>query len=189
MTEGYLTTDIVVIVVLIVVLILIGACAFLTHFYWTKIGVAEIWNTAKWSSMRSSFYRTVRRFSQASSKFGSERPMSGMSAYSDDADGSALPAPLRNKKPTAAAPAPARPPVNQPPAAASVASKPANNNVRRNSGNQIKPVSTIAYKSSSRPNYGTRIGQPPENTQIHNVHEYDDGRDSDPSVVVQTHRF
>jgi hypothetical protein len=104
MTAAYLTTDIIVIIVLIVVLglflvlflfyfylkyllVFIGMCAFFVHFYWTKIGVAEIWNTAKWSSMRSSVYRTIGRFSQGSvNKFPSQQPSSGVSMYPDDID-------------------------------------------------------------------------------------------------------
>jgi hypothetical protein len=160
-------------------LVLIGVAAFLVHSYWTKIGVAEIWNTAKWSSMRSSFYHTMRRFSRASSsKLGSERPFSAASAFSEDSDGSALPAPLRNKKKPNIVNNPSERPSN-------TQSPPNNNNVRRNSSNQVQPVTTIAYKSSLRANYGTKIGQPPENTKIHNVHENND----DASVVIQTHRF
>jgi hypothetical protein len=180
MTESYLTTDIIVIIVLIVVLVLIGVCAFFTHFYWTKIGVAEIWNTAKWSSMRSSFYRTMRRFSRASSgKQGSERPFSAASAYSDDTDGSALPAPLRNKKLTNPN---VQPPQIQP--STTVQSSTPNKNGRRNSSNQVQPVSTASYNNSVMANYGTKIGQPLENTQIRNIHE-----NVDPSSIVQTQRF
>ena len=147
-------------------LVLIGLCAFFTHFYWTKIGVAEIWNTAKWSSMRSSFYHTMRRFSRASSRPDSERPFSPASAFSEDTDGDALPAPLRNNK------------SNPPPKTST------HNNGRRNSSNQIQPVSTLTYNNTVRANYGTKIGQPLENTKIHNVHEIDD-----PSGNIQTHRF
>ncbi|CAF0862732.1 unnamed protein product [Didymodactylos carnosus] len=84
MTEAFVTTDIIVIVVLIVVLACIGACAFLTHFYWTSIGVAEVWNTTKWSSIRSSIFRTMGRFSRASSKYSSGRPLSGFSNYNEE---------------------------------------------------------------------------------------------------------
>jgi hypothetical protein len=62
-------------------------CAFFVHFYWTKIGVAEIWNTTKWSSMRSSFYRTIGRFSRGSvNKFPSEQPLSDIPVYPNDID-------------------------------------------------------------------------------------------------------
>ena len=187
MTESYLTTDIVVIIVLIVVLskcipflwkifiggfsiVVIGICAFFVHFYWTKIGVAEIWNTAKWSSMRSSFYRTIGRLSRASSsKYGSERPFSPASAYSEDTDGSALPAPLRNKKPN--------PPVHSPPVQPSTtATSPVtHHNVRRNSSNQIQPVNSITYNRSVKANSETKVGASPGNTRIQND--------------IETHRF
>lgn len=110
MTDSSLTTDIIVIVVLVVVLslyfsiedkkksvsciskldfdfisVLIGICAFVAHFYWTKIGVSEIWNTAKWSSMRSSFYRTIGRLSRSNSaKSNPSRPWSAASAFSPE---------------------------------------------------------------------------------------------------------
>ena len=48
--------------------------------------------------MRSSIYQAVGRLSRASSKRDSNRPFSAASAYSDNSDGSALPAPLRNNK-------------------------------------------------------------------------------------------
>jgi Tfp pilus assembly protein PilX len=187
MTASYLTTDIVVIVALLVVLVLIGVCAFFTHFYWTKIGIAEIWNTEKWSSMRSSVYERIRRFSRASStKTGSERPFSPASAYSEDTDGTALPAPLRKKKSNNPTDPNVYPPKTQPSTTLKTATK--NTNVRRNSSNQVQPVSTISYKNSVRANYGTKKGQPLESTKIHNVHENDD-RYNDPSVDIETHRF
>jgi hypothetical protein len=166
-------------------LVLIGVCAFFAHFYWTKIGVAEIWNTAKWSSMRSSFYQTMRRISGASSsKFGSERPFSAASAYSEDIDGTALPAPLRNKKPNN----PTNPPSNTQPSTTVKNPPTNNNNVRRNSGNQVQPVSTVSFNKPVRTNYGTKIGQPLENTKIHNIHENDDVYDGS-TVHIETHRF
>ncbi|CAF0763705.1 unnamed protein product [Adineta ricciae] len=215
MTESYLTTDIIVIIVLVVVLILVGICAFFIHFYWTKIGVSEIWNTAKWSSMRSSIYQTVRRFSRASSgKYGSERPFSAASVYSEESDGSALPAPLRNKKSQAAPhstiPIPPQQQQQQqqqqssslPPPPHSASSSSSNNaysstaprnqssdsNGRRNSRNQVQPVSTVSYNNSGRQNYGIKIGQAPQNTKIRNVHEYDE-RNPDGSVIIDVQRF
>ncbi|CAF4651523.1 unnamed protein product [Rotaria socialis] len=183
MTESYLTTDIIVIVVLVFVLIIIGACAFLTHFYWTKIGVAEIWNTPKWSSMRSSFYRTVRRFSRtSSSKFGSERPFSAASAFSEDIDGSALPAPLRNKKSNIQI----NPSNIQPSSSFQNESKPSS--VHQKSSNQVQPVSTVAFSKAARTNYGTKIGKPLGDTKIHNIHENDDQCDDD-IVTIETKRF
>jgi hypothetical protein len=168
-------------------LVLIGVCAFFTHFYWTKIGVAEIWNTAKWSSMRSSFYQKIRRFSRASSsKGGSERPFSAASAYSDETDGGTLPAPLRNNKSNNTTNPNVHPPETQP--STTLKSSTTNNKGRRNSSNQVQPVTTVSYKNSVRTNYETKIGQTPENTKIHNIHENDD-RSDDPSVDIQTHRF
>ncbi len=159
-------------------LVLIGACAFFIHFYWTKIGVAEIWNTAKWSSMRSSFYQTVRRFSRASSsKYGSERPFSAASAYSEDTDGSALPAPLRNKKANTTTNPDVHPPQAQPSTTLKNAST--HQYVRRNSSNQVQPVTTITYNQAVKTNHGTKVGQTPGNTRIQNVHEND----------LETHRF
>ena len=170
----------------ILFVVLIGVCAFFTHFYWTKIGVAEIWNTAKWSSMRSSFYHTMRRFSRASSsKHGSERPFSAASIYSADSDGSALPAPLRNKKPNTV---PSSSPPPPPPVPLPKIESTANNNVRRNSRNQVQPVSTVSYNTSERKNYGIKIGQPPANTKIRNIHENDDKKQH-VSVPVETNRF
>ena len=202
MTESYLTTDIIVIIVLVVVLgmfiylqfysddsqsdllVLIGVFAFFIHFYWTKIGVAEIWNTAKWSSMRSSFYQTLRRFSRASSsKNGSERPFSPASVFSDDIDGSALPAPLRNKKSNPSNPPP--PPPSRQQVQVTSRGSATSNNGRRNSSNQIQPVSTITYNNSVRANYGTKIGQPLESTTIHNIHE----NDYNPPTHTESHRF
>jgi hypothetical protein len=149
--------------------------------------------------MRSSFYRTVRRFSQASSKYGSERPFSAASVYSEGSDGSALPAPLRNKKPNAVSnanappPPPPPPPAPAPPSAnvyssASSQNQSGDNGGRRNSRNQVQPVSTVSYNNSERKNYGIKIGQPLESTKIQNVHENDDRR-TDGSVVIETHRF
>lgn len=200
MTESFLTTDIIVIVVLVVVLggfyslwlirfdtwlflVLVGVCAFLTHCYWTRIGVSEIWNTPKWSSMRSSFYRTVRRFSRASSsKLGSERPFSPASVFSEDLDGSALPAPLRKKN------------ANNPATSKAVVESPrnptpntpsGNNAVRRNSSNQIQPVTTISYNHSVKvKNPESNRGTPASSAQVHKSSETDD-----PSVVIHTRRL
>jgi len=162
---------------------LVGVCAFFTHFYWTKIGVAEIWNTAKWSSMRSSFYQRMRSLSRASSsKNGSERPFSAASVYSEDTDGGTLPAPLRNNKSSNPTNPNVPPSKTQP--STTVKSPTTNNNVRRNSSNQVQPVSTVSYNNSVRANYATKMGQPLENTKIRNIHENDD-----PSVDIETHRF
>lgn len=138
--------------------------------------------------MRSSMYQTMRRFSRASSKAPSERPFSAASAYSDETDGGTLPAPLRTNKSNN----PTNPPAssssskNQP--STTIKSSSTNNNVRRNSSNQVQPVSIVSYNQAVRTNYGTKIGQPLENTKIHNVHEYDDRYD-DQSGHIETHRF
>lgn len=129
--------------------------------------------------MRSSFYQTLGRFSRASSaRPDSERPFSPASAFSEDTDGSALPAPLRNKKanPTVPPPPP-QPPKTQP-------SNTNNNNARRNSSNQVQPVSEITYSKTARASDASKRGQPLENTRIHNVHE-----DDHATVDAQRHRF
>jgi hypothetical protein len=137
--------------------------------------------------MRSSFYRTMRRLSRASSsKLGSERPFSAASAYSEDLDGSALPAPLRNKKPDNPTNPNIHPSNTQP--STTTKTPTTYNNVRRNSGNQVQPVTSISYYKPVRTNYGSKIGQPPESTEIHNVHENDD-RYADSDVHIETHRF
>lgn len=137
--------------------------------------------------MRSSFYRTARRFSRASSKFSAERPFSAASAYSEDIDGSALPAPLRNPKPVTIATNPqVNPSKNQSPSTIVNESKPSNN--RQKSSNQVQPVSIVTYNKSVRPEYATKIGQPLENTRIQNIHEIDD-RYPDGSVTIETKRF
>lgn len=163
MTDTTLTTDIIVIVVLVVVLgkfnisefqsahillnlVLIGVCAFCAHFYWTKIGVSEIWNTAKWSSMRSSFYRTVGRLSRANSaKSDPGRPLSPASLFSQDNDPELVPTSISKTKTTA----------NSGTGRAAALNNISNNqfssnqtgysNPRRNSINQIQPVKTTSY--------------------------------------------
>lgn len=174
MVESYLTTDIIVIIVLIVVLIFVGILAFLIHFYWTKIGVAEIWNTARWSSMRSSLYQSVRRrLSRTSgSKMSMERPLSGVSVYSDDKDNESEPYYTQQRKPSSVITSYINP-SNVPPVSRPV---------------PVNPVPTIAYNNSSRVNYGTKIGQPMENTKIHHINEYDHSY-YDRSGPVQKQRF
>jgi hypothetical protein len=184
MTAGYLTTDIVVIIALVVVLgllkekniffclienmflVFLGIGAFFIHFYWTKIGVSEIWNTTKWSSMRSSFYRTIRRFSHRSdSKPGSERALSEASIYSNGIDDISLEKPIPNPKITSYI-------------------TPTNNTVQ-------KPVSIISSnKPPVRNNYGTKINQPMESTKIYNIHEYNDNNQyNDLASRIQKQRF
>lgn len=133
--------------------------------------------------MRSSFYRTIGRFSRASSsKPPSERPFSAASVFSEDPDGSALPSILRNNKPNPSiSPAPTT--QSATPLKPSTTTAKSNNNVRRNSSNQIQPVSTIPY-NAARTNYGNKIGQPLANTRIDNIHE----ANAIP-ITVETHRF
>ncbi|CAF0890737.1 unnamed protein product [Didymodactylos carnosus] len=222
MTESFLTTDIIVIVVLIVVLACIGACAFLTHFYWTKIGVAEIWNTTKWSSIRSSFYRTIGRLSRASSKYSSGRPLSGYSNYNDESI-PGLPPPSNEIPSAAVGPQrvtkmPEKQSQSVPPQQRSLAQvtekKPNSSpnskqqstsevtNTRRNSRgvNQVQPVSTIPHNNSSSGStvthkqkppsqYATKIGQPPANTKIHNIHESNNVLNGDDEPEIFTARF
>ena len=154
-------------------LVLVGVIAFLIHFYWTKIGVAEIWNTARWSSMRSSLYQTVRRrLSRTSaSKMSMERPLSGVSVYSDDKDNESDPYYMEKRKPSSVITSyitPSNVPASRPP--------------------PTNPVSSIAYDNSSRGTYGTKIGQPMESTKIHNVRD-DDYSYYDQSGPIQKQRF
>ncbi|CAF1091495.1 unnamed protein product [Rotaria sp. Silwood1] len=179
MTESYLTTDIIVIIVLVVVLVLVGVGAFFIHFYWTKIGVSEIWNTAKWSSMRSSMYQTIRRFSRGNtSKFTSERPYSGTSIYTNDIDDDLQPPP-------------------PPPPSDTIQEKKLNPNITTyipspnnySSNRKLEKLpSTIAYKTPISQNYGTKIGQPIENTIIYNIHEHNNPY-NEPSPYIEKHRF
>jgi hypothetical protein len=192
MAESFLTTDIIVIVVLVVVLgqstpvgiatmlhavhlfclVLVGLFAFLLHFYWTKIGVSEIWNTARWSSMRSSIYQTVRRFSGApSSKVATERPLSGVSIYSDGQNNYSGSLYSQEKKPSSV-----------------ITSYSTPSNVPYARPTPSNPVSSIAYQDPSRASYGTKIGQPMASTMIHNTHEYDQYY-YDPSGGMQKQRF
>ncbi|CAF2879415.1 unnamed protein product [Rotaria sp. Silwood2] len=172
MTESFLTTDIIVIIALVVVLVLLGVGAFLVHFYWTKIGVSEIWNTAKWSSMRSSLYHTIRRISRGNtSKVASERPYSGISIYSDDIDGVVSSEPPQEKK-------------LSPIITTYVTSQ---NNSSSNRRLEKLP-STITHKNPIDQNYATKIGQPIENTIIYNIHEHNNIY-NDPSTLIQKQRF
>jgi len=174
MTASYLTTDIVVIVVLVVilgspylfqffktfvflfkkyVLVIIGVCAFLVHFYWTKIGVAEMWNTVKWSSMRSSFYRTINRFGRrTTSKYVDDEALSAVSIRSDDLDDVSI---QKNKST---------------PIITSYRT-PANVSIGNNVYNT--PVSVIAYNNPPPRNHGRKISRPIDNTQPQNS-RYDD---------------
>lgn len=136
--------------------------------------------------MRSSVYQAVRRFSRASSKHDSDRPFSAASVYSNESDGNALPAPLRsNNKPSTPSNSNVNPPKSQP---SSTVKTSANSNVRRNSSNQIQPVTSTVYNNSVRANYGTKIGQPLESTKIQNVHETE-GQTNRPTESFETHRF
>lgn len=140
-----------------------GIAAFFLHFYWTKIGVSEIWNTVKWSSMRSSFYRTIRRFSQGStSKFATEPPVYNESVYSEDIDVVPYEKPKSNPMITSYMTQPTY--VSQ------------------------KPVSIISYNNSGQNNYATKIGQPMENTKIHGYNN-NDNQYNDLASMIQKQRF
>lgn len=134
--------------------------------------------------MRSSFYKTLGRFSRASSsKYDSERPFSPASVFSEDPDGSALPAPLRNNRPNPSiSPAP-KTQSSTPVKGSTTTPTTTNPHGRRNSSNQVQPVSTVTY-NAVRANYGTKLGQPLENTRIENIHESDRA-----SVNIETRRF
>jgi hypothetical protein len=145
---------------------LIGIAAFFIHFYWTKIGVAEIWNTAKWSSMRSSFYRTIRHFSgESSSKFVSERPLSNASMYSDGIEDVSFEKKRSN------------------PVVTSYINPPSNTSQNR--------VSIISYDTSSRSSYAKNSSQPIENTRIHNTHAYNNNNNqrNDLASMIKKQRF
>jgi hypothetical protein len=123
--------------------------------------------------MRSSFYRTLGRFSLASTdKFATERPFSGASNYSDDTND---PAPSYNKriKPMVTSY------ITPPPIPFS------DNTYHQNSNNS---VSSIAYNNPVRTNYATKLGQPLESTTIYNMHESDNGYNNLASVI-QKQRF
>ncbi|CAF1303984.1 unnamed protein product [Rotaria magnacalcarata] len=169
MTESYLTTDIIVIIVLVVVLVLVGIGAFLIHFYWTKIGVSEIWNTAKWSSIRSSIYRTMGRFSRANrTKFASDQPYTGPSAYKNDIDNFSSPDIVEERK-------------KSHPVITSYV-------IPTEHLSESKPASTNPHHGPVSQNYATQIGQPIDDTKIYSIHEYDK-KYSDPSAIVEENRF
>lgn len=182
MTATYLTTDIIVIIVLVVVLgwfcitgwvifekyvlVFVGLGAFFIHFYWTKIGIAEIWNTAKWSSMRSSFYRTFRRFSNRNDeKFSSQPAARNESIYSNSIDDVAIDKQVYTPKITSYI-------------------TPPNSTVQ-------KPVSVISYNNPVRNNYGSKIGQSMENTKIYSVHNErkNNNQYQDLASMIQKQRF
>ena len=193
MVASYLSTDIIVIVALLVVLsekteigspaishadrllvclVLVGIIAFFIHFYWTKIGVSEIWNTTRWSSMRSSLYQTMGRFSGGQTrKVATERPLSGLSAYSEEKEENSAPSYSPGKKPNSVI---------------TSYSTPSHGSFTR--ANASNPVSSVAYQNPARGNYGTKIGQPMESTMIHNTHEYDHSY-SDASDPARKQRF
>jgi hypothetical protein len=142
--------------------VLVGIAAFLIHFYWTKIGVSEIWNTTKWSSMRSSFYRTIGRLNRRN-KFASEQPLSNASIYSDDIDMTAV----QNKKST---------PIS-------------NSYITPSNNNLNKSVPMISYNNPVYEHYATKIGQPIETTKIHNTYEYNNSRSNDFVTMIEKQRF
>lgn len=124
--------------------------------------------------MRSSLYQSVRRrLSRTSaSKMSMERPLSGVSVYSDDKDNESAPYYVQQRKPSSIITSYISP-SNIP-----VATRPS----------AVNPASSVAYNNPSRINYGTRIGQPMEGTKIHNLNEYDYSY-YDRSGPVQKQRF
>jgi len=117
--------------------------------------------------MRSSFYRTIRRFSRANnSKFVSEQPLTDISIYPNDLDNDSF----ERKKPS--------------PMSTSYIT----------SSNTIlqEPVSIISSNNSVRNKYATKIGQPMENTNIYDIYEYNNhnnNRDDDGPSIIQQQRF
>ncbi|CAF0875785.1 unnamed protein product [Adineta steineri] len=164
MAASYLTTDIIVIIVLVIVIVLIGVCAFLLHYYWTKIGVSEIWNTAKWSSMRQSVYKTLSRLSRSNnSKYVDDDALSGVSVHSyDQGDGG-----LEKKKSS--------------PVITSIYT-PTNINSQ-------KPVSVTSYDNSTRQNNTPRTVRSIDNVKVHNNNNNNNNRHGDLSSKIQKQRF
>lgn len=122
--------------------------------------------------MRSSIYQTVRRFSGApSSKVSTERPLSGLSVYSDGKNnhsGSFYP------------------PEKKPSSVITSYSTPSNVSYARPIPSD--PLSSIAYQNPGRMSYATKIGQPMASTMILNTHEYDQYY-YDQSAPTQKQRF
>lgn len=146
------------------VLVFVGIAAFFIHFYWTKIGIAEIWNTTKWSSMRSSFYRTFRRFSSRNdSKYDSEPAIRNNSIYSNSIDDVIIEKPKTNPKITSYV-------------------TPLNNVVQ-------KPASITPSNQSVYSDYGTKIGQPLDNTKIYTTPGGNYNRPKDLASMVHKQRF
>ena len=140
---------------------MVGVGAFFVHYYWTKIGVAEIWNNTKWSSMRSSAYRTLRRFTRKDNdKLVSEPSQFDESVYSDDMS---LDQPMPNPRITSYIP-------------------PSNNTVQ-------KPVSVISYDHPGRGNYDKRPTQPMGSTQIPRTYEKKPNQYYDLASTIQKQRF
>ena len=123
--------------------------------------------------MRSSIYQTVRRFSGApSSKVATERPLSGVSAYSEEKNNYSGSFYTQEKKPSSV-----------------ITSYTTPSNVSYARPMPSEPVSSIAYQNPGRMSYATRIGQPMASTMIHNTHEYDQHYYYDPSAPIQKQRF
>ena len=141
-------------------LVLIGICAFFLHHYWTEIGVSEIWNTEKWSSMRSSFYRLIGRFSRAnSSSFSPGRPFSAASAYSANID--PLPVTSGSNVSNTATDLNVHPPHRS--SSSLLKTRPTNQDVHHHPSSQIQPVSSITYYRSIEQNDQIKTGRLFEN--------------------------
>ena len=130
--------------------------------------------------MRSSFYRTVRRFSSRASSARSfnERPFSAVSRISENPVNNTLPGPLKQKRSEMTSIAPAQPPTTHRTADATDALPPRPVNTRRNSSNQIQPVSAISYQNSSK--------NQPKSTKTPAV--VSTREDDDPTVTIETRR-
>ncbi|CAF1178372.1 unnamed protein product [Adineta ricciae] len=171
MAESYLTTDIIVIIVLTVLVVLIGICAFLMHFYWTKIGIAEIWNTAKWSSMRSSIYQKVRNFSRPSTaKSLDQESLAQVSIHSDDVEHLSLQKKRSSPMITA---------YHTPTYVTYI-----------NSNQPGKLASVMPYSEPARPNYhGRTHGRAIDNTGVFNSYSSNNNRSNDLASKIQKQRF
>ncbi|CAF1177403.1 unnamed protein product [Adineta ricciae] len=171
MAESYLTTDIIVIIVLTILVVLIGICAFLVHFYWTKIGIAEIWNTAKWSSMRSSIYQKVRNFSRPSTaKSLDQESLARVSIHSNDAAHLSL----QNKKSSPMITA-----YHTPTYVTHI-----------NSNQSTKLASVMPYSEPARPKYhGRKHGRAIDNAGVYNSYSSNNNRSNDLASTIQKQRF
>ena len=153
--------------------VLVGVCAFFTHFYWTKIGISEIWNTTRWSSMRSSIYQKFGQLGRnAASQPMAERPTQNEPVYSSTRGNDSNPYYSEEQQ-------------TYPPTSSYVSQV-------RPSAIEFYPkesaVPSISYNRPVRVDYASKIGQPMESTRIHSLYEYQQPI-YDPITGVERRRF